>query len=36
MRQFQLATENNLTSLKKNVLGLEVKYSEVVSQKYNL
>ena len=36
LRQFQNLNEINVVNLKKNVVNLELKYSEAVSQKYNL
>lgn len=36
LKKFQSMTENSITTLKKNVVNLQLKYSEQVSQKVNL
>lgn len=36
LKKFQNLNENNIVNLKKNVVNLELKYSQAISQKYNL
>jgi hypothetical protein len=36
LKRFQAITESSIVNLKKNVVNLELKYSEEVSQKVNL
>lgn len=36
LKRFQNMTEGNIVNLKKNIVNLELKYSEEVSQKVNL
>lgn len=36
LKRFQNLNEANVINLKKNVVNLELKYSEAVSQKFNL